>query len=122
MWSLLLSLPGLANGLLNWLNKKTDADLELQKAYLTATVENNKAKASTMWWGAALIVLIAGVPAASHMAAVFLDSTIPPYGSWAIPPLPPPYDAYERDIVLSFFLVLPALPIAKGIASWLGRR
>jgi hypothetical protein len=53
---------------------------------------------------------------------VFLDTLVPPFGSWGIPALPPPYDGYERDIVLSFFIVMPAMPVVGALATWLGRK
>ena len=57
------------------------------------------------------------------MAAVALDTLIPPFGSWGVPRLPAPYDGYERDIVMSFFLVMPAMPLVSATATWLrGRR
>lgn len=127
MWSLLLAIPGLANGLLQYLNKRADIGLENAKAWLQATVQNNGLKvAANGWWGAKLIILMAGLPMAAHMAAVALDTLIPPYGSWGIPKLPPPYDAYERDIVLSFFIILPIQPvagaIATGIMAWVSKQ
>lgn len=135
MWGLLLSaLPGLAGSLLNYLDKRADRELqgfktgatvdrEARRDYLAAVVENNRTKvAASGWWGARAIILLAGIPASAHMAAVFLDTLIPPFGSWGIPALPPPYDGYERDIVLSFFIVMPAMPVAGALAAWLGRK
>ena len=29
---------------------------------------------------------------------------------------------YERDIVLSFFIVMPAMPVVGALATWLGRK
>lgn len=127
MWSLLLAIPGLANGLLAYLNKRADVGLETTKALLAASVQNNGLKvAANGWWGAKLIILAAGLPMAAHMGAVALDTLIPPFGSWGIPKLPPPYDGYQRDIVLSFFIVLPVMQVSGGLASafaaWLARR
>jgi hypothetical protein len=135
MWGLLLGfLPGFATSVLNYLTKKADrelegfrvgsqVDLEAAKAYLAAQVETNRIKAAANgWWGARMIILIAGLPMACHMAAVALDTLIPPYGSWGIPKLPPPYDGYERDIILSFFIIMPAMPVVSALATWLGRK
>jgi hypothetical protein len=117
-------LIALATSIVGFLNNRVGAqaqtNLDSLKATLAAHGEANKEKRwANAWWGAKLIILAAGLPASFHMGAVFLDSTIPPFGSWGIPKLPPPYDGYERDIVLSFFIVLPAMPIAFGLAQGL---
>jgi hypothetical protein len=148
IWTLLFgalkAIPGLAEKLLDWQIKRANIDLEgfktgagidaaMYQAYLTAQVETNRMKlAANAWWGAKLIILTAGWPCAIHMAAVMLDSLpfwIPmfmsqahPIGGWGVAKLPAPYDGYQRDIVLSFFIVMPAMPIVSGIAQWLGRR
>lgn len=48
LFSLLSAIPGLASGMLQWLNKKTDADLEKFKATTSAdttiTVEDIRAR------------------------------------------------------------------------------
>lgn len=101
----------------------TAADTARTVAYLNFALENNRLKlAQQGWWGARAIILIAGLPASMHFAAVFLDSVIPPYGSWGIPKVPPPYDGYQWAIVQSFFLVAPAMPLASAAASWLARK
>jgi hypothetical protein len=127
-------IPGLTNAFIAHSQKKIDADLEAFKgsdgqntqrltAYWTATNENNRLKAAQNgWWGAKAIILMVGLPMAAHMGAVALDTLIPPFGSWGIPRLPPPYDQYEKEIVLSFFLIAPAMPVANSFAAWLGRK
>jgi hypothetical protein len=135
MWMFLLTrLPGLAGSLLSWLDKRADRELQgfqagaaidrdARRDYLAAVVDNNRTKlAANGWWGARAITLVAGLPASAHMAAVFLDTLVPPFGSWGIPALPSPYDGYERDIVLSFFIVMPAMPVVGALATWLGRK
>lgn len=138
MLSLLFGfLPGLVNGVLGYFNKRTDAELEGfkaatgadsadRRAWIEASLENNRLKAAQNgWWGAKVIILSAGLPAALHMAAIFLDSLPFPghvVGAWGIPKPPAPYDGYERDIVMSFFLVMPAMPIVNSVAAWLTRR
>jgi len=135
MWGLLLSwLPSLAGSLLNYLDKRADRELqgfttgatidrEARRDYLAALVEVNKIKvAASGWWGAKVIILLSGLPASCHMAAVFLDTLIPPYGSWGIPALPPPYDMYEWAIVQSFFVVMPVMPVAGALAAWINRK
>lgn len=39
-----------------------------------------------------------------------------------IPALPPPYDTYQWAIVQSFFLVMPAMPLANAVSQWLARK
>jgi hypothetical protein len=131
------ALPGLAKAALAYFERKADRELEGFKTatgvdresfrdYLNAGVENNRTRTiANGWWGAKAIILTVGMPCAVHMAAVMLDS-MPfwghPIGSWGIPKPPAPYDAYQRDIVLSFFLVMPAMPIVNAVAAWLGLR
>jgi hypothetical protein len=104
-------------------NTGTAADTARQVAYLNFMLENNRLKlAQQGWWGARCIILLAGIPASAHFAAVFLDTLIPPFGSWGIPKLPAPYDMYQWAIVQSFFLVMPAMPIASAFAGWLARK
>jgi hypothetical protein len=116
----------------------TEADTARLKVYLEANAENNRLKAAQNgWWGAKLIILSAGLPAALHMGAIFLDTIPFPYlasegwrlfiathvvGSWRIPALPQPYDGYQWAIVQSFFLVLPAMPLVGAAVNRLGRR
>jgi hypothetical protein len=131
------ALPSLANAALGYFTKRTDAELDGfkaavgadsvdRRAAIQAHLENNRLKAAANgWWGAKAIILCAGLPAALHMAAIFLDSLPFPghvVGAWGIPKPPPPYDGYERDIVMSFFLVMPAMPIVNSVAAWLTRR
>jgi len=141
MWSLIFGaiqlIPGLAGKFLDWQVQKANVvldgfktaagfDNEAYKAYLSALVETNRIKlAANAWWGARLIILTAGWPCALHMAAVMLDS-LPFYGhvvgAWNVPRPPAPYDQYEHDIVLSFFIVAPAMPLITAASQWLGRK
>ncbi|MGI3900516.1 MAG: hypothetical protein ACRYGP_28395 [Janthinobacterium lividum] len=102
------------------------ADTDRYKALLSAQVEIAQAKASqNMWWGARLLFLAGALGPVVHFTAVFLDS-VPLFGhvvgSWSIPRLPAPYDGYEGQIVLSFFILAPAAPVLSAAASWLHRR
>lgn len=137
LFSVLSMIPGLAEKFFNWQIQRSNVELEgfktaagfdndAFKAWLSATVEINAQKiAANAWWGARLIILTAGWPAAVHMAAIFLDS-MPFYlhavGSWGVPRPPAPYDQYERDIVMSFFIVAPAMPLVTAASQWLGRK
>jgi hypothetical protein len=137
LFKLLLGLPGLAQGLLGHLDKKADvelagfraaadADTAQRRDYLEASIETNRLKAAaSAWWGAKLIILAAGLPAALQMAAVFLDSMPFPAtrsAPGACPKPPAPYDAYQKDIVLSFFIVAPVMQLSSSAAAWLTRR
>ena len=137
IFTLLQLVPGLAQKFLDWQVQKANVtldgfktaagiDVQAYQAYLNALVETNKAKlAANGWWGAKLIILVAGGSASFHMAGVFLDS-MPFYGhlvgQWGVPKPPAPYDQYERDIVMSFFIVAPAMPLVNAAAQWLGSK
>lgn len=102
------------------------ADTDRYKALLAAEVEIAQLRASTnVWWGARLLFLTGAFGPVVHFTAVFLDS-VPlfghPVGSWAVPRLPAPYDTYEGQVVLSFFILAPAAPVLSAAASWLHRR
>lgn len=137
LFSALKVIPGLAEKFLDWNIKKANIDLEgfktaagfdneAYKAWLDANTEANRIKVTAnAWWGARLIILTAGWPCAIHLAAVILDSL--PFwghavGAWGIPGPPAPYDQYERDIVMSFFIVAPAMPLISAASQWLGRK
>ena len=102
------------------------ADTQVQIASIGANVQMAQIRASqNMWWGARLIVLATAGSVAAHFSAVVLDST-PLFhhvvGSWAVAKLPAPYDAYEADILLSFFVLTPAAPFLSAAATWLHRK
>jgi hypothetical protein len=130
-------LPSLATSILGYFTKRTDAELDGfkaavgsdsvdRRALIEAHLENNRLKAAQNGWsGAKAIILIAGLPAALQMGAVFIDSMPFPghlVGSWNVPPVPGKYGEYQKEIVLSFFLVMPAMPIVNSVAAWLTRR
>lgn len=148
MWTfifrLLMKLPGLAEKFIDYQAQKLNVELEgfrtaagidvqAYTVYTNAMVETNRIKlAQNSWWGAKMIILTAGWPCSVHMAAIMMDSLpfyIPLFmsqahviGSWGIPKPPPPYDDYQRQIVLSFFIIMPAMPIVSAVAQWLGRK
>lgn len=144
LFSVLNVIPGLAERFLDWQIKKANVELEgfrvgamvdtqAYQAWLNATVETNRVKAAAnTWWGAKLIIFTAGWPCAMHLAAIMLDSLpfwIPLFmngahvvGSWGVPKPPAPYDAYQQNIVLSFFIITPALPVISAVSQWLGRK
>jgi hypothetical protein len=138
------ALLGFGKSFLGYQEKKLDTNLEAfktaagidgmaYKAYLEAQVATNGQKlAANAWWGAKLIILTAGWPCSIHLAAIVLDSLpfwIPllmdqahVVGSWGVPKPPAPYDEYQRQIVLSFFIITPAMPLVSAVSQWLGRR
>jgi len=99
----------------------TGVDLDAYKAALDAQIETSRIRAAAnSWIGARVIIMVAGLPAAVHFAAVMLDSTFR-FG-WGIPKVPAPYDSYEWTIVQSFFVVAPAMPLVSATAAWLSRK
>lgn len=137
VFTVLKLIPGLAGKFLDWQVQRANVELDGFKtaagfdnaaymAWLNATIEINRIKlANNAWWGAKAIILTAGWPCAIHMAAVMLDS-MPFYGhavgAWGIPKPPAPYDGYQRDIVMSFFIIMPAMPVVTAVSQWLGRK
>lgn len=122
MWvfKLLSFIPGLASGFLEWLNKKTDADLEKWKTAVGGDVTLNVAElrykvevarmAAEMrkddrehWFTAWMVPAAFGV-FLLHVAAIVLDS-IPLFGhevgSWQISKLPAPYDSMQWNVMLT---------------------
>ncbi|WP_292499963.1 hypothetical protein [Methylobacterium sp.] len=112
---LLLGLPGLANGLLAYLNKRSDntvlvnqanvaGDVSVGQAQLAAYVEERKiiaqerAEQHLSPWTAWMIPTAFGL-CMLHFGAIVLDSTF--LFNWRVAKLPPPYDEMERYIVLS---------------------
>lgn len=129
-------IQGIASGVLTplfgYLGKKQDVELDgfktaagvdlgAYKAALDAHVEVMRIRASAnSWIGARIMVLVFGIPAAIHWAAVFLDSTFR-FG-WAVPALPGYYAGAEQQIALSFFIVAPAMPLVSATSAWLSRK
>jgi hypothetical protein len=112
---LLLGLPGLADGLFAYLNKRSDntvlvnqanvaGDVSVGQAQLTAYVEERKviaqerAEQHLSPWTAWMIPTAFGL-CMLHFGAIVLDSTF--LFNWRVAKLPPPYDEMERYIVLS---------------------
>lgn len=96
-------------------------DTEAYKAALAAQVQMAQLRAAAnTWWGARLVILLAGGSASLHFSAVMLDSTFQ-FG-WGIPRVPAPYDGYEWAVVQSFFLLAPAMPLVTAASVWLHRK
>jgi hypothetical protein len=156
MWTWLLGgllklVPGLYGMTLKHLEVKAQTEAQGFKtaagfdsvnwqAYLRAQVDNNAIKVSAnQWWGAKVIIMMAGGTAAFHMALIFIDSTCPASGvslfgwqiiaaskvggcGWGIPKIPDPYSMYEWVLVNSFFITLPAQGAVSALDKWLNRR
>ena len=113
--SLVLGLPGLASGLLGYLNKRADAavttngqnvtgDVTLGQAQLAAYVEERKvvaaerARLQESAWTRWMIPVAFGL-CMIHFGAIVLDSTF--LFGWRVAKLPPPYDAMEWSVVMA---------------------
>jgi hypothetical protein len=126
------ALNALLSTVLNYFKAKSDNELagfqtaagldaaNFQK-FLEAQVATNQAKlAANGWWGAKFMVFAFGLPAVLHWGAVFLDSTFR-FG-WKVPALPGEYAGAEQQIALSFFIVLPAMPVVSAVSAWLSKK
>jgi len=120
MFGLLALIPGLMSGLLTWLNKKTDADLEKFKTAIGGDVQLNVAelrykvevarmaadmrKDDREHWFTAWMVPVAFAVLFFHVAAVVFDS-IPllghEVGSWQVAKLPGLYADMQYNIVMT---------------------
>jgi hypothetical protein len=121
MFGLIFSLlPGLASGLVNYLNKRSDTELEKIKASIGGDVTLNvadlryKVEVARMaadmrngdreHWFTAWMVPVAFAILFFHVGAVVFDS-IPLFGhevgSWRIAALPAPYNTMQEQIVLT---------------------
>jgi hypothetical protein len=121
LFSILMGLiPRLGTSFLDWLGKKTDADLEKFKTAVGGDVTLNVAelrykvevarmaadmrKDDREHWFTAWMVPVAFAVLFFHVAAVVFDS-IPllghQVGSWKIAALPAPYDTMQVQIVLT---------------------
>jgi hypothetical protein len=132
MFGLLALIPGLMSGLLTWLNKKTDADLEKFKTAIGGDIQLNVAelrykvevarmaadmrKGDREHWFTAWMVPSAFGIFIVHVAAVVFDS-IPllghEVGSWAVAKLPGPYAAMQENVILTVCGVAGASAVRK---------
>jgi len=105
-----------------------DADRQRDLATLQGVVEANKLKVASQAAYPWIVYLIA-VPPALHSAGIFLDS-LPfwtPFGAhvvgaWGVPKPPPPYDEWQGNILLSFFVVAPVVQAIRTGAAAIARR
>jgi len=132
MFGLLALIPGLMGGLLTYLNKKTDADLEKFKQSIGADVSINIAdlkyksevaalvadmrKGDREHWFTAWMVPSAFGIFIIHVGAVVFDS-IPllghEVGSWAVSKLPGSYAAMQENVILTVCGVAGASAVKK---------
>jgi hypothetical protein len=137
MWNLLTMLPGFANGLLTYLNKKQDtaleqfrigntngkevsiavvqAELARQNALKDVTVS---AMAHPVWW----IAWGLGVfPVLMYHACVFWVSTFPEFG-WTVLKVPADQADFARLVVGSMFGIAGASTIVTGVMQAWSKR
>jgi len=96
------------------------ADTQIALAQVNADLEARKVQAEIMqadrgWRVTAWIRPLLVYPCVLHFGAIMLDSTFR-FG-WGIAKLPPPYDAYEQAIILSFFIGRPFEKAARVFAA-----
>lgn len=113
----------LTGGVLSAVLKTVDAKDANQKeiilAQLAAKTEQDKIRAAIAPQFKWLIYAITA-PCILHFSLVMIDSSLPSsWGKMGIPKVPPPYDTYEAQIILSFFIVQPIGSAIKGVVSWL---
>lgn len=109
---------GLLVPILAHLDRRDEADLDRAKAVLAAEIEANRQRAAAATEFKPLVYLTA-LPFVIHAGAVMLDSTF--VFGWRIPKAPAPFDRYEAQILLSFFVLSPVASLAKGVATRLSR-
>jgi hypothetical protein len=108
----------IANGVVNVLNKRTDAriakvqaDKEGDIAAIQASIPIAQAQAAITqqrwgWWGTRYMALAAALGPIIHANAIYLDSTFK-FG-WAIAKAPGPYEGLEVEIILGCVGILTA--------------
>lgn len=105
--------------LFSHLDAKTAAERDIALSSISKAQADNQVRGQLAPAFKGLIYCIA-LPPAVHFALICLDSSFP--ASWnihlQIPRLPAPYDEYEKQILLSFFILQPASQIATGIKAW----
>jgi len=127
MWTAILSainwlssgaFTAIANGVVNVLNRKTDARIaevqankETDVAAIEASIPIVAAQAAIAqqrwgWWGTRYMALAAAFGPIIHANAIYLDSTFK-FG-WAIAKAPGPYEGLEVEIILGCVGILTA--------------
>src|SRR4029078_10065235 len=108
----------IANGVVNVLNKRTDAKIKQtpadragDTAQIDAAVPILQAQAAGNsqrwgWWGTRYMALAAALGPIIHANAIYLDSTFK-FG-WAIAKAPGPYEGLEVEIILGCVGILTA--------------
>ncbi len=108
----------IANGVVDVLNKRTDARIEqiqankeIDIAAIRSAVPILQAEATILgarwgWWGTRYMALAAAFGPIVHANAVYLDSTFK-FG-WAIAKAPGPYEGLEVEIILGCVGLLTA--------------
>lgn len=117
-WLLSLLTGPLVGQILKTFEAKDDNQKQIILATLAKTQEDNKLRAALtpqFQW----VIYGFAVPCMIHFGLIMIDSSLP--GDWhmGIPKVPAPYDTYESQIILSFFILQPVNTVAKGVLSWL---
>lgn len=119
MFGLITLIPGVLNGLLSWLNKRTDADLEKYKTAVggdvvlnteelrarvaLAQMNHDSREKDREHWFTAWMVPVTFAVFLIHAAAVVFDS-MPLFGhvngSWGIDKLPGQYADMQYNVIL----------------------
>jgi len=126
-------ISGIVGPVFSWLSNKdtvtatefaafteTERAVYVQYLQTVGTITAAKAQANG-WWGARLLILGFALPPMIHLGGIYLSRFIDS-PSWAVLPLGDNFTALEFDIAKSFFMVVPALPIAAGIGAFLSRK
>lgn len=137
MWNLLLRLPGLANGLLSYLNKKQDTALEqfrigntngkeVSVALVQAEIARQNANVNFLtaamshpiWWTAWAIGVF---PVMFYYASIFFVSTFPFWG-WTVHKAPADALEFAKLVVGSMFGIAGVSSVVAGVAhAWTKR-
>jgi hypothetical protein len=136
MFGLLTAIPGLVSGLLGYLNKRSD--VELQK-FVTGTEAERDTKIAGIrahaeayheqmalaalrwgWWGTRYLLVAAALPPIIHSGAVYIDSTFR-FG-WAIARAPGVYEGQELQIIAAVVGYQVTQTAVGGLMTWLNKR
>jgi len=108
----------IANGVVNVLNKRSDASIaqiqansDVDVASIQASIPIVQAQAAISqqrwgWWGTRYMALAAAIGPILHANAIYLDSTFR-FG-WAVAKAPGPYEGLEVEIILGCVGILTA--------------
>ncbi|MDB5555445.1 MAG: hypothetical protein JWL86_5429 [Rhizobium sp.] len=150
MWGLLIKLVaflssdafgGIAKGVVDVINKKTDATVSINAANVDAGARVDIAQLNASvalmheqsglevarwgWWGTRYLMLAAALPPVIHSGMVYLDSCPfwgHPIGSWAVARAPGVYEGQELSIIATVVGILTVQSVGGGIVSAIARK